>query len=467
MPRKKSTKDVRRQHRATDFRDTKAELELVAGVVRSKEIMEVMHGRFDSQSITSDKIKWIYDKAVHLYEYENELLCTRTFKYLLDMPKSKRKIYLSLWKKVQKKKLGATMASTLACMDKLSKFYVARSVQIGIKNSIAYLDKALSGDMDSINSAQAEVVNMHDNVVLEKEDAAIVIDPIKGYDQYKKDFKRIQKDPSSVMGVPTGVEQIDNHLLGLRKGELGLVCGPSGGGKSIMIMNFGAHAWQVAGDVLAYTIEMSEQQYRSRWYCHLSGIEYNRFRQYCLSKEEWNILDKTIEKSKKNKHKFRIIDMPQGCSVAAIRAETKKATRKLDPALIIIDYMNIMCGPNGKIDFSWQNQLEIATQLKLGLARLLDVPVWSACQTDGKDGVGFSTHIKDQLDVGGLLEHDEATKETGIMFWKWFKERDFKGETVTLQTAMNHMRMTPLPNNLEKRANKLKLINKQNKRVKV
>jgi replicative DNA helicase len=461
MPRKKSIKEIRRRHRATDFKDVKAEIEICAGILKNKEIMEVISNRLDSQAITSEKLKWIYDKAVDIYKYENELMSTRTFKHTLDVKESKRKIYLSFWRKIQKTKKSVTMASSMACYKKLMKYYRARTMSIGVADTIKSLQKAHDGDLSALDEAQTCITIMNDLTAVEEFGVANVTDPVQDYGLYKEEFKRIQKDPSSVMGIETGVTEIDKQMLGLRKGELGVVCGPTAGGKSIMIMNFGTHAWKTAGDVAIFTIEMSEQQYKSRWYCHMSGIDYEKFRKYTITKKEWNILDRTVETAKKNKNTFKIIDMPQGCNAENLRKEISKLRRSYDLQMCVIDYMNIMTGPSGKVDFSWPNQLEIAVQLKLGIARGMDLPVWTACQTDGKDDVGFSKHIKDQLDVGGLLVHDEHSKETGIVFWKWVKARDFKGEKIQLETDMGHMRMTPLPASLQKQIKKMKKFKKK------
>jgi len=456
MARKLDDTAIRRQHRSTDFRDKKLEMEIIAGVIHSKVIMEVIHSKFDSDSISSDPLKWIYDQAVHLYEYDNELLDTRTFKHMLSMKESKKKIYLAQWKKIQRKKKSTTMASALACADRLKKLYDLRNIELGMKNSLKFLERAQAGDLNAVDDARLIVAEMGEKINVEDTKKIVVTNPHEDYKHYKKSFQTVQKDPRSIMGVPTGIPPIDKNMLGLRDGELGVVFGPTGGGKSIMIMNFAAHAWRYVGDVVIFTIEMSENQYKSRWYSYLAGIKYEQFRKYQLDKEEWSILDKTIKKAKTVPNLCQIVDVPEGCSVASVRNQLKKLMRTMDIKLVVIDYMNIMCGPSGKIDFSWVNQLELAVQLKLELARSLNVPVWTACQVDKSGGAAFSSHIKDQLDVGGLIVHDENSEETNEIFWRWIKARDFKGQEIALETNMDYMRMTPLPDDLNREYKKIK-----------
>ena len=467
MARKSDHESIRRRHRAVDFLDIKLEIEFIAGVIHSKSIMEVVYGDFNSESITSDKLKWIYDTSVQLYTMDSQLLDTKALNHMLSMKESKKKMYRAFWKKIQRQKKKTTIASTLACKDKLTKFYAARNIQIAAQKIIGDLEKAQAGDIDAVVNAQKTILLLSEQVNVEQTSRVIVANPISEYSEFKKQFISIQKNPASFMGVPTGIDQIDKYLLGLRRGEFGIVFGPTGGGKSITIMNFAAYAWRYVGNTVIVTIEMSKDQYMMRWLCHLSGIKYSRFRKHEISKKEWKLLDRAIGKAKKNENQFRIIDMPEGCTVKSVANQIRKLQRKMDICLVVIDYMNIMCGPSGKIDFTWQNQLEIAVQIKLDLARALDVPVWSACQVDKTGGAAFSSHIKDQLDVAGLLEHDDNSKQTGVMYWKWVKERDFKGEDVTLNTDLDHMRMTPLPADMAKRYETAITPRKKQRKVKV
>jgi replicative DNA helicase len=440
-------------------------MELIAGVIHSKAIMEVIHSNFNSEALTSDRLKWIYDQAVHLYEYDNELLDTRTYKHMLSMKESKKKLYLASWKRIQRKKKSTTMASTLACAEKLKKMYSLRTIELGMKNSLKFLEQAQEGNLNAVEEARKVVADMNEKVAAEDGRKITIADPMTDYKSYKKVFVNIQKDPRSIMGVPTGIEPIDNVMMGLRRSEFGVVFGPTGGGKSITTMNFAAHAWRYVGDTVVVTIEMSEEQYRSRFYSYLSGIKYEQFRKYKMTKSEWKLMDKMIKRADKVPHQLKIVDMPEGCSVQSVRNELQKLMRTMDIQLVVIDYMNIMCGPSGGIDFSWQNQLELAVQIKLELARPLNLPIWTACQVDKSGGAAFSSHIKDQLDVGGLLVHDENSAESNIINWRWVKSRDFKGSEISLTTEMDYMRMTPRPDDLNRQYKQIKT--KKKNKVKV
>jgi len=457
-----TSKDFRFKHRQVDFRDRELELKLVAGVVKSKKIMEKMYLVTDSNIITSDKIKWIYDKAVALYLEHGVAMDKKAFENLLDVFHKKRKSLLSLWKKIQAMSKEVSLASTIAAGVKLTQYFDGRNMELGVKDMIELLTKAWKGgDLKSIAQAREELMVLS-GYMDTRDLKADVGDPRDGYEDYKREFKKIQKNPKLIRGVSTGIAEIDKSLIGLREGELGLVAGPTGSGKSIMGMDFLTYCWQTTGDVVALTIEMSKEQYRQRWYCRLSGINYENFRRYDLTPKQWKHLDRTIAKAAKNPNKFIIIDMPEGCTVEAAKGEFKTVMRTADIKLGVIDYMNIMAGPKGEIDMTWETQLGLAAALKLKLARVLGIPLWSMLQTtDDKGKVAFSTHIKDQADVGLRIKPDENTPETGIVGMDWFKTRDFKARSFSLQTDLDKMRFSPVP--LGQR-HKYKQINKRKKK---
>ena len=88
-----------------------------------------------------------------------------------------------------------------------------------------------------------------------------------GHDLFKdleKRFLQTTRNP-----VATGLEKLDSkHILngGLGKGELGVICAPTGIGKSHFLTMLGANGLRNKKNVLHYTFELSEV---------ISGIRYD------------------------------------------------------------------------------------------------------------------------------------------------------------------------------------------------
>lgn len=457
---KPNSKEFRRKHRQTDFVHRDTEIQFVAGVIKNKVIIERVYLNVDSNVISSDNIKWIYDKVIDLYIQEGLLMNTSAFTATLDVESGKRKRLLALWKKIYGQRKKATLAGTISAMNMLKRNYDARNMSLCVSDLIENLSKATRGDMRSIEKAR-EALTFYSDFMAHKDVKVDLGEPVADYDRFKSRFKRIQKNPELIGGVPTGTKQMDRQMLGLREGEFGLCVGPTGSGKSIWLMNTIAYCWKTVGDSAAITIEMPKDQYLMRLYCYLSGITYESFRRYEITNEQWNRLDKTIEKVKKLPHKLHVIDMPEGCTALAVKTELQPLTRKGKLKLVGIDYMNIMAGPDGTISMDWQNQLAIAVALKLNVARGLGLPTWSLGQTDGKDDAAFSKHIRDQLDLGFLISPSESTETTGIVGIKWIKTRDFRGTSFELETNMDKMTFGPIS---EEKLRKYKRMNTKKER---
>jgi replicative DNA helicase len=427
--------------------------------------MERVHLRFDSNALSSDLIKWIYDKAVELYTSDSVILDNATFGHLLDVEHRKRMLLTTMWKKIRRLRNSVTTASTLAAMKKLKTYYQARNISLCVNDAIKSLTRGVEGgDLKHIDDAR-KLISYYNDFLSTQDVHVEAGDPRDTYKTFKQHFIKIQKHPELMGGVPTGIKGIDDQLMGLRKSEFGLIAGPTGSGKSILMMDIGTYGWERMGDVIIVTIEMPKEQYDMRWYCRLSGINYENFRKYALTKDQWNHLDKTIEKVRKNKNKFIVIDMPEGCTMSAVKAEINSHMRHANVQEILIDYINIMTGPSGKVSMDWNNQLELAVEMKLTIARGLNVPTWTVAQTDGDKDTAFSKHIKDQLDVGILIKPDEDSKETGVVWLEWFKTRDFRGRGFGLKTSLDKMRFSEVP--VEERQEYERVNQKVVKKVKI
>lgn len=463
---KKDKKALRTKHRHVDFIDKQLEIEFVGGVVSSREIMEQIHVQFDSNVLTSDRIKWIYDKSVELYTNFNVIIDTKSFHNLLDMESKKRKMYIALWKKIRKYSKEATLPGTITAMEKLKAYYDGRNIEIGMKGVLTHLAVAIDGDISAIEKARDELIATTD-LISSKDVATVQLEPLDDYEEFKKEHKKIQKNPELIRGIYTGIPQIDNQMLGLRKGEFALICGPTESGKSILLLDIATHCWQYFGSVVVITIEMSAKQYRNRFYCRLSGIDYKRFRGYGLDKDDFKYLDKTIKKANKNPNEFIIIDMPKGCSVLEIKGRLQPILKQKQVSLAVIDYMNIICDSSGNIGFNWETQLSNAVDLKQEIARGLNLPTWSACQVSGDDSTAFSKHIPDQLDAGLHLKPDDDSKQTGNILIEWIKAREFYGKPFVITTDRNRMRFSQLPESQNKEIRKLKRLKSNKKRLNI
>ena len=189
-------------------------------------------------------------------------------------------------------------------------------------------------------------------------------------------FNRLQRD-----AIPTGLPQLDEKFImngGLGKGELGVVIGGAGAGKSHWLVALGAHAMKLGKNVVHYTLELSESAVGIRYDSHLCEID---------STNVPELKDVVIEKYKNMKGMGRLIikEYPtSSATVYTLRAHLERlSVRGFIPDMIIIDYADIMRSTR-QYD-SLRHELKLIYEELRALAGELKVPIWSASQSN-KEG---------------------------------------------------------------------------------
>lgn len=451
------------QIKVSEFRDIEAEKIVIAGCIRNSEVILKCKENLRLESFSSSKLRWIYDKVIKFYEDEDLALNVDALKvYLEEKPLKHRKAFLRLWESILLMKKKAKVTTSIAAIMKLTKLEKARAIEINMSRILNNLTKALDGGQKYIDYAVKDYLSIT-NHLQEKPVFISIVDPVDKFQDFKKEHLKIQQNPAEYMGIKTGIEQLDRVMGGLRPSEFGLISAPPGRGKSIMLGDFCYNCFLCYGDSLYVTIEMPANQIMARFYCRLSGISYKHFRDFTLSNDHFNILDRKIEKFlKEHPYKYHVMDVPQSCTVSILRNEIENFIQKHRlPKVVVIDYMNILKG-----GYDWQKQLEIAVGIKQEIARYFKIPTWSANQMAVSKAekehlkasdLAFAKNIIDNIDVGlsiGLTDDSEKEEIYNIDF---IKTRDFAAKGFVLQADKSKMTFirTSKNSNKEERSTKM------------
>ena len=429
-------------HRNADFKDTLSEKKFLGGLLWNRNIFEKTVIDFNPDVFTNIKLKKIYNKLVEMYLRDKSFINDVSIISIMDLPKDRQKVYRALFKNI--KRLGSKHkkpAYLLAARYKLEQLYRGRIIELGMRDVLKSLAKANDGDFKAIGRA-GETLKVISNMADVTTSSAIRLNPVEHCNLWLRDFEDKQSSPDKYIGIPTGLPPIDKRITGLRDAELGLCVADTGVGKSIFLLDCAVNCWRKSGSVIYVTIEMPANQLEDRYWCNLTGIHYDKFRKLALNRaDKTKIRDTAKRFRRKHDHSFIIIDMPEGCTVSAIRREIEPYLKTSDLKLVVIDYMNIIASATtGAVELDWQVQVEHAMNLKQDIARRYNLPVWSACQITG-DHMAFARHIKDNIDIGVQFTELEETDETGIMEVSYPKTRDFKGTVHKIKTDRAKMTM--------------------------
>ncbi len=189
------------------------------------------------------------------------------------------------------------------------------------------------------------------------------------------------KNDEGIVGVPTGLTDLDDRLGGLHKSDLIIIAGRPSMGKTALATNIAFNAAKKLQDdgkkssIAFFSLEMSSEQLSTRILAEQSRIKSNDIRRGRISEEQF---DKFIETSKDISELPLYIDETPAISIAALSNRARRIKRLYGLDMVVIDYIQLMRASNFK-DGRVQEISEITQGLK-ALAKELSVPVVALSQ---------------------------------------------------------------------------------------
>ncbi len=189
------------------------------------------------------------------------------------------------------------------------------------------------------------------------------------------------KNEEGIVGVPTGLVDLDDRLGGLHKSDLVIIAGRPSMGKTALATNIAFNAAKKIQEegkkscIAFFSLEMSSEQLSTRILSEQARIKSNDIRRGRISDEQF---DKFIETSKNIAELPLYIDETPAISIAALSNRARRIKRLHGLDMVVIDYIQLMRASNlreGRV----QEISEITQGLK-ALAKELSVPVLALSQ---------------------------------------------------------------------------------------
>ena len=189
------------------------------------------------------------------------------------------------------------------------------------------------------------------------------------------------KNDEGIVGVPTGLTDLDDRLGGLHKSDLLIIAGRPSMGKTALATNIAFNAAKKIQEdgrkstIAFFSLEMSSEQLSTRILAEQSRIKSNDIRRGRISEEQF---DKFIETSKNISELPLYIDETPAISIAALSNRARRIKRLYGLDMVVVDYIQLMKASNfreGRV----QEISEITQGLK-ALAKELSVPVLALSQ---------------------------------------------------------------------------------------
>ena len=190
------------------------------------------------------------------------------------------------------------------------------------------------------------------------------------------------KNEEGIVGVPTGLKDLDDRLGGLHQSDLIIIAGRPSMGKTSLATNIAFNASkkiQESGKkstVAFFSLEMSSEQLSTRILAEQSRIRSNDIRRGRISDEQF---DKFLETSKDISELPLYIDETPAISIAAMSNRARRIKRLFGLDMIIVDYIQLMKGTSLNKDGRVQEISQITQGLK-AIAKELSIPVVALSQ---------------------------------------------------------------------------------------
>tara|TARA_B110000908_G_scaffold164370_1_gene212329 strand:- start:113 stop:1462 length:1350 start_codon:yes stop_codon:yes gene_type:complete len=365
----------------------------------------------------NDASKWVIRKTLKYYDEYKTIPTMEVFK--VEVEGITQELQNVAVKDILKQAYKAAKSTDLAFVkDTFLDFCKNQTLKGALMQSVDLLEL---GDYDDIR-------NLIDRALKAGTERDI------GHEYIAELEDRFREESRITIGTPW---PLINNLLGggLGQGDLGMIAGGPGGGKSWALIALGAQAVKLGYTVVHYTLELSEKYVGRRYDACFTEIPVQE------------ILDNK-EKVKDTLDNLRgglyIREYPAGqATVNTIHAHLEKCIQQsIEPDLIIVDYADLLTSKTSK---EKRDKLDdIYTSLR-GLATEMKLPIWTASQVN-RSGAREEIIQGDRMaesyskmmitDFAMSLSRNSEDKENGVGRWHVMKNR-YGADGITYDSIMD------------------------------
>lgn len=215
-------------------------------------------------------------------------------------------------------------------------------------------------------------------------------------------IEKWHQNKGGLSGVPSGLTDFDERTGGFQPGELIIIAGRPGMGKTSLVSSIGKAAARAGFVVANFSLEMGRTELAVREISGEAHIDGRRIRRGWLGNRDWANLGAAVE----NLVALPLyIDDTADVSVWEMRSRLRRLKLEKGLDLVLIDYIQLM-SENAKPEHRVQELTKISRALKV-MAKALGVPIIALSQLSREADKRSDHHpILSDLRESGSLEQD-------------------------------------------------------------
>lgn len=191
------------------------------------------------------------------------------------------------------------------------------------------------------------------------------------------------KDKTSITGIPFGITRLDNHTSGAQNSDLIILAARPSMGKTALSLKFAESALTKETSIVQYySLEMPAEQLMQRFIAMRARVSNQKIRHATqLNEEDWPKIGEAISYIDNNWVGRLILDDSSYLTPQLLRSRVRRNARKYgQPALIIVDYLQLMADPTFKNGNNRTQEISSISRSLKALAKEMDCPVIALSQ---------------------------------------------------------------------------------------
>jgi len=236
-------------------------------------------------------------------------------------------------------------ANVSAYADIVIERSVARTIiSAGYKISDSGYEFQGKSAKEMIDEAEQGIMSIAGSLETDKKDTSAK----EGLRRYHHDFAKRNENKTGLVGISTGLSELDTILSGLEKSTYYILAARPGMGKTTLALNFAVTEALNGGYPLFFSLEMPEDQVYRKALASVARVEQGKLKTpYVMTDDEHTRHTDAISRLIKTN---LVIDDRGGLSSLDISLAVRKYKKDYGryPTLIIIDYLQLMKRPAGE-----------------------------------------------------------------------------------------------------------------------
>jgi replicative DNA helicase len=332
------------------------QLKVLGSLLTDKKFLLNVRDLLKIEYFDADSHKWIIEQLVTYFDKYHNTVTMDVLK--VELQKVENEVLQVALKEELRHSYEASQDDLDYVQEEFTSFCKNQEMKNAILNSADLLKQ---GDFDGIRglveTAMKAGIDKHIGHEYNKDIEA----------RYRKDYRTPVPSPWPILN--------DALQGGFGPGDLGIVFGNPGGGKSWCMVAIAAHAVKMGKKVIYYTLELGEDYVGKRFDCYFTGYNID-------------------EINKKRKEVQAVIDglkgqlivkeyPPKGASINTIKAHIQKCIdMEHKPDLVVIDYVDYLKAPSKGRFAERKDEIDDVFIATKGLAKDMKIPILTPSQVN-------------------------------------------------------------------------------------